>query len=86
MLILENSLKNFFTLLGKHTLGAHLFKDFTIIDTLLLRFEEEYISMMDDDQVIFLKRMNEIYPDAQNIIQEINLNLHIMKYRVFNRC
>ena len=63
-------LEEFFTLLGKHTLGAHL-KDFTIIDTLLLRFEEEYIGSGMMDQAYFLKRMNEICPDAHILVEHI---------------
>ena len=63
-------LEEFFTLLGSHTLGAHL-KDFTIIDTLLLRFEEEYIGSGMMDQAYFLKRMNEICPDAHILVEHI---------------
>ena len=63
-------LEEFFALLGKHTLGAHL-KDFTIIDTLLLRFEEEYIGSGMMDQAYFLKRMNEICPDAHILVEHI---------------
>ena len=63
-------LEEFFTLLGNHTLGAHL-KDFTIIDTLLLRFEEEYIGSGMMDQAYFLKRMNEICPDAHILVEHI---------------
>ena len=63
-------LEEFFTLLGNHTLGAHL-KDFTIIDTLLLRFEEEYIGSGRMDQAYFLKRMNEICPDAHILVEHI---------------
>jgi sugar phosphate isomerase/epimerase len=63
-------LEEFFTLLGKHTLGAHL-KDFAIIDTLLLRFEEEFIGSGMMDQAYFLKRMNEICPDAHILVEHI---------------
>ena len=63
-------LEEFFTLLGNHTLGAHL-KDFTIIDTLLLRFEEEYIGSGMMDQAYFLRRMNEICPDAHILVEHI---------------
>ena len=63
-------LEEFFTLLGNHTLGAHL-KDFTIIDTLLLRFEEEYIGSGMMDQAYFLKRMNEVCPDAHILVEHI---------------
>ena len=60
----------FFTLLGDYTLGAHL-KDFKVIDTLLLRFEEEYIGYGMMDQVYFLKRMQEICPDAHILVEHI---------------
>ena len=63
-------LEEFFTLLGNHTLGAHL-KDFTLIDTLLLRFEEEYLGSGMMDQVYFLKRMNEVCPDAHILVEHI---------------
>ena len=43
-------LEDFFTLLGDYTLGAHL-KDFKVIDTLFLRFEEEYLGSGMMDQV-----------------------------------
>jgi len=56
-------LEEFFTLLGEHTLGAHL-KDFKIIDTLLLRFDEEYLGFGMMDQVYFLKRMQDVCPDG----------------------
>ena len=63
-------LEDFFTLLGEYTLGAHL-KDFKIIDTLLLRFEEEFLGSGMMDQVYFLKRMNEICPDAHILVEHI---------------
>ena len=63
-------LEDFFTLLGDYTLGAHL-KDFKVIDTLLLRFEEEYLGSGMMDQVYFLKRMQEICPDAHILVEHI---------------
>jgi len=63
-------LEDFFTLLGDYTLGAHL-KDFKVIDTLLLRFEEEYLGSGMMDQVYFLKRMKEICPDAHILVEHI---------------
>mgnify|MGYP003316803782 FL=1 len=63
-------LEDFFTLLGDHTLGAHL-KDFKVIDTLLLRFEEEYLGYGMMDQVYFLKRMQDICPDGHILIEHI---------------
>ena len=63
-------LEDFFTLLGDYTLGAHL-KDFKVIDTLLLRFEEEYLGYGMMDQVYFLKRMQEICPDAHILVEHI---------------
>ena len=63
-------LEEFFTLLGEYTLGAHL-KDFKIIDTLLLRFEEECLGSGMMDQVYFLKRMNDICPDAHILVEHI---------------
>ncbi len=63
-------LEDFFTLLGEHTLGAHL-KDFKVIDTLLLRFEEEYLGYGMMDQVYFLKRMQDICPEGHVLIEHI---------------
>jgi len=63
-------LEDFFTLLGDHTLGAHL-KDFKVINTLLLRFEEEYLGYGMMDQVYFLKRMQDICPDGHILIEHI---------------
>ena len=63
-------LEEFFTLLGEYTLGAHL-KDFKIIDTLLLRFEEEYLGSGMMDQIYFLKRMNDVCPDAHILVEHI---------------
>ena len=63
-------LEDFFSLLGEHTLGAHL-KDFKVIDTLLLRFEEEYLGYGMMDQVYFLKRMQDICPDGHILIEHI---------------
>ncbi len=63
-------LEEFFTLLSDHTLGAHL-KDFKVIDTLLLRFEEEYLGFGMMDQVYFLKRMQEICPNAHILVEHI---------------
>lgn len=63
-------LEEFFTLLKDHTLGAHL-KDFTVVDTLLLRFEEEDLGKGMMDQVYFLKRMNEICPNGHILVEHI---------------
>lgn len=78
-------LEEFFTLLGEHTLGAHL-KDFRVIDTLLLRFEEEYLGFGMMDQVYFLKRMQEICPSAHILVEHIPRDKfkpsydHVMKF------
>ncbi len=63
-------LEDFFTLLGEHTLGAHL-KDFKVFDALLLRFEEEYLGYGMMDQVYFLKRMQDICPEGHVLIEHI---------------
>ena len=63
-------LEDFFSLLGDKTLGAHL-KDFMVVDTLLLRFEEEYIGKGMMDQAYFLKRMNEVCPDGHVLVEHI---------------
>ena len=66
----KDFLEEFFTLLGEHTISADL-KDFTVVDSLLLRFEEEYLGSGMMDQVYFLKRMQEICPDAHILIEHI---------------
>ena len=66
----KDFLEEFFTLLGEHTISADL-KDFTVVDSLLLKFEEEYLGSGMMDQVYFLKRMQEICPDAHILIEHI---------------
>ena len=63
-------LEEFFTLLGEYTISADL-KDFKVIDSLLFQLEEEYLGYGMMDQVYFLKRMQEICPDAQILVEHI---------------
>ena len=63
-------LEEFFILLGEHTISAD-FKDFTVIDALLFRLEEEYLGSGMMDQVYFLQRMQDICPDAHVLIEHI---------------
>ena len=51
----KDFLEEFFTLLGEHTISADL-KDFTVIDSLLLRFEEEYYVYFIFKNQIFMKK------------------------------
>ena len=63
-------LEEFFTLLGEYTISADL-KDFKVIDSLLFQLEEEYLGYGMMDQVYFLKRMQEICPKAQILVEHI---------------
>ena len=63
-------LEEFFTLLGDYTISADL-KDFKVIDSLLFQLEEEYLGHGMMDQVYFLKRMQEICPNAQILVEHI---------------
>ena len=63
-------LEEFFTLLGEYTISADL-KDFKVIDSLLFQLEEEYLGYGIMDQVYFLKRMEDICPDAQILVEHI---------------
>ena len=63
-------LEEFFTLLGEYTISADL-KDFRVIDSLLFQLEEEYLGSGMMDQIYFLKRMQEICPSAQILVEHI---------------
>ena len=63
-------LEEFFTLLGEYTISADL-KDFKVVDSLMFQLEEEYLGKGMMDQVYFLKRMQEICPDAQILVEHI---------------
>ena len=63
-------LEEFFTLLGEYTISADL-KDFKVIDSLLFQLEEEYLGSGMMDQIYFLKRMQEICPSAQILVEHI---------------
>jgi len=63
-------LEEFFTLLGEYTISADL-KDFKDIDSLLFQLEEEYLGSGMMDQIYFLKRMQEICPSAQILVEHI---------------
>lgn len=63
-------LAEFFDLTGEFTLGAHA-KDFTLVDQLMVRFEEAEIGSGMLDHVTFLQGMQRVCPTAQVLIEHL---------------
>ena len=63
-------LAEFFDLTGEFTLGAHA-KDFTVVDQLMVRFEEEEIGPGMLDHVTFLQGMQRVCPDGHVLIEHL---------------
>ena len=63
-------LGEFFDLLGDHTLGAHA-KDFTVVDQLMVRFEEAEIGSGMLDHVTFLQGMQRVCPTGHVLIEHL---------------
>ena len=63
-------LGEFFDLLGDLTLGAHA-KDFTVMDQLMVRFEEAEIGSGMLDHVIFLQGMQRVCPTGHVLIEHL---------------
>ena len=63
-------LAEFFDLTGEFTLGAHA-KDFTVVDQLMVRFEEEEIGSGMLDHVAFLQGMQRVCPDGHVLIEHL---------------
>ena len=63
-------LAEFFELTGEFTLGAHA-KDFTVVDQLMVRFEEEEIGSGMLDHVAFLQGMQRVCPDGHVLIEHL---------------
>ena len=63
-------LTEFFDLTGEFTLGAHA-KDFTVVDQLMVRFEEEEIGSGMLDHVTFLRGMRRVCPAAHVLIEHL---------------
>ena len=63
-------LGEFFDLLGDRTLGAHA-KDFTVMDQLMVRFEEAEIGSGMLDHVIFLQGMQRVCPTGHVLIEHL---------------
>ena len=63
-------LGEFFALLGDRTLGAHA-KDFTVMDQLMVRFEEAEIGSGMLDHVIFLQGMQRVCPTGHVLIEHL---------------
>ena len=63
-------LAEFFDLTGEFTLGAHA-KDFTVVDQLMVRFEEEEIGWGMLDHVAFLQGMQRVCPDGHVLIEHL---------------
>ena len=63
-------LAEFFDLTGEFTLGAHA-KDFTVIDQLMVRFEEEEIGSGMLDHVAFLQGMQRVCPQGHVLIEHL---------------
>ena len=62
----------FYDLLPDRILGAHA-KDFTLIESLLPRFEESIIGQPESllDQATFLQGMQKVCPDAHILIEHL---------------
>ena len=63
-------LGEFFDLIGDRTLGAHA-KDFTVMDQLMVRFEEAEIGSGMLDHVIFLQGMQRVCPTGHVLIEHL---------------
>ena len=63
-------LSEFFDLTGEFTLGAHA-KDFTVVDQLMVRFEEAEIGSGMLDQVAFLQGMQRVCPEGHVLIEHL---------------
>ena len=63
-------LAEFFDLTGEFTLGAHA-KDFTVIDQLMVRFEEAEIGSGLLDHVAFLQGMQRVCPTGHVLIEHL---------------
>jgi sugar phosphate isomerase/epimerase len=65
-------LNEFYDLLPDRILGAHA-KDFTLVSTLLPRFEETIIGEPESmlDQITFLRGMQKVCPDAHILIEHL---------------
>ena len=63
-------LADFFDLLGERTLGAHA-KDFTVVDQLMMRFEEVEIGSGMLDHVAFLQGMRRVCPEGHVLIEHL---------------
>ena len=79
-------LSEFFELLGDVTLGAHA-KDFRVVDSLLVHFEEEDIGSGLIDHELFLREMQRVCPDGHVLIEHIPPEKFagaIKRYKVFS--
>ncbi len=65
-------LAEFFDLTGEFTLGAHA-KDFTVVDQLMVRFEEAEIGSGMLDHVAFLQGMQRVCPTGHVLIEHLPL-------------
>ena len=63
-------LGEFFDLIGDRTLGAHA-KDFTVMDQLMVRFEEAEIGSGMLDHLIFLQGMQHVCPTGHVLIEHL---------------
>ena len=63
-------LAEFFDLVGGHTLGAHA-KDFTVVDQLMVRFEEAEIGSGLLDHMTFLQGMQRVCPTGHVLIEHL---------------
>ena len=63
-------LGEFFDLLEDYTLGAHA-KDFTVVDQLMVRFEEAEIGSGMLDHVTFLQGMERVCPNGHVLIEHL---------------
>ena len=63
-------LDEFFDLVGDYTLGAHA-KDFTVVDQLMVRFEEAEIGSGMLDHVTFLQGMQRVCPTGHVLIEHL---------------
>ena len=79
---LEPFLQEFFDLLGDVTFGAHA-KDFRIVNTLLVRFEEAEIGHGLIPHDFFLTQMQKHAPDAHVLIEHIPPNKFANAIREF---
>ena len=78
-------LGEFFDLVGDHTLGAHA-KDFTVVDQLMVRFEEAEIGSGMLDHVTFLQGMQRVCPTGHVLIEHLPPERYAaaaVKYRKF---